>query len=282
MSEKGIIFDIREFTVHDGPGVRTTVFLKGCPLRCVWCHNPEGQLVAPQLMTVGDCHGCGACQTACNHPECAGLGRCAFACPYGVLRISGEEVDAEALAQKLKRQAPLLSEGGITLSGGEPLMQPAFVLDLLERLKPLHTVIETCGYANPDNFLAVAKACDIVYLDIKLADSVRHRELTGTDNAVILQNLMALAELGRPFLVRIPLIPTLTDTEENLKGIAKLLKGIRALERVEVMPCNPYTAAKYSWVGMECSVREIAATLKPDVALAEKIFAQAGITCRVL
>ena len=282
MSKTGIIFDIKEFTVHDGPGVRTTVFLKGCPLSCVWCHNPEGQRFQPEVMTVGECKGCGACTKGCNHPECEGLDRCAFACPYGVLRIAGERVEAKALAEKLKRQLIFLEEGGITLSGGEPLSQPAFALELLRELKPLHTVIETCGYADSGAFLEAAKLCDIVYMDIKVANPIRHKELTGVDNAPILRNLKTLSTLGKPYVIRIPLIPTLTDTEENIRGIAALLKDLPNLERVELMPCNPYTAAKYSWVGMECSVRDIAAPLKPDTALAQKILEESGISSKIL
>lgn len=282
MSKTGIIFDIKEFTVHDGPGVRTTVFLKGCPLSCVWCHNPEGQRFQPELMTVGECKGCGACTKDCDHPECEGLGRCAYACPYGVLRIAGERVEAKALAERLKRQSIFLEEGGITLSGGEPLSQPEFAIELLKELKPLHTVVETCGYANPDAFLEAARLCDIIYMDLKVADPVRHKELTGVDNALILQNLKTLSGIGKPFVIRVPLIPTLTDTEENLRGIAAILSHLPNLERVELMPCNPYTAAKYSWVGMECSVRTIAAELTPDTALAAAILSEADIKNKVL
>ncbi|MBR6727625.1 MAG: radical SAM protein, partial [Clostridia bacterium] len=197
------------------------------------------------VMIVGECKGCGACTKGCNHPECEGLDRCAFACPYGVLRIAGERVEAKALAEKLKRQSIFLEEGGITLSGGEPLSQPAFALELLRELKPLHTVIETCGYADADAFLEAAKLCDIVYMDIKIADPTRHKELTGVDNAPILRNFDILRQSGKPYLVRVPLIPDITDTPENLAKIATVVGD----SAVELLPYNRMAGAKYPSVG---------------------------------
>lgn len=253
----GVIFDVREFTVHDGPGVRTTVFLKGCPLRCQWCHNPEGLSPRPQLMvTRTGCTGCGACRVPCAHPECAGLGRCLKACPQGLVRLSGRTVDADALAARLKRHAPLLREGGVTLSGGEPLMQPEFTAALLEALRPLHTIVETSGYAPAEDFRAVAEACDEIYLDVKLFDGARHRACTGVDNARILQNLAWLEERGRPYTVRTPLIPGKTDDAENLTAIARLLRGHTALRGWELLSYNPFAAAKYGAADMTFALGE--------------------------
>ena len=159
----GVVFDIREFTVHDGPGIRTTVFLKGCPLRCSWCHNPEGLRSEPQTL-------CG---------------------PTGE-RVVGETFTAEALAARLNRLAPVLDGGGVTFSGGEPLLQAAFVAEVIERLAGLHVLLDTSGYAAEADFRLVAAKCQLVYFDLKLIDAEMHRRYTGVDNAGILQNLQVL------------------------------------------------------------------------------------------
>lgn len=264
----GTVFDVREFTVHDGPGVRTTVFLKGCPLRCLWCHNPEGLSPHPQLMvTKTGCTGCGACRVPCTHPECAGLGRCVKACPQGLVRKSGRTTEAGALAARLKRQAPLLREGGVTISGGEPMLQPQFTLALLKALQPMHTIVETSGYAPAEVFQAVAEACSEIYLDVKLFDRTRHKQCTGVENGLILENLAWLEKRGLPYTVRTPLIPGKTDDAENLMAIGHLLCGHAALRRWELLSYNPFAAAKYGAVGMEFALgQDIPAQKQPPLA----------------
>lgn len=245
---KGMIFDIKEFALSDGPGIRTTVFFKGCPLRCAWCHNPEGLSSARELYAVPEgCRHCGACRRPCDHPECRGLGRCLHVCPGGLLRAVGEEWEAGALAEKLLHQRDLydLTGGGITLSGGEPLLQPAFASELLGALEGVHRVTETYGYASAEDFLSVASRCELVYFDLKLYDREAHRKYTGVSNVKILENAKILRESGIPHVFRIPLIPGITDTEDNLRALA-LVAGD---SRVELLSYNQLAPAKYAGVG---------------------------------
>ena len=219
----GVVFDIRELTVHDGPGIRTTVFLKGCPLRCAWCHNPEGLSPAPQLMR-----------------SAAGE------------RIVGRSYAAAELAAILNREAPLLRvDGGITFSGGDPLMQAAFVADVIDRLEDLHVTLGTSGYATEEDFRLVASKCDLVLFDLKLMDAKLHRHWTGATNEPILRNLAALDSLGIPFIIRVPLIPGVTDTDANLSAIARRASMLRSRPRVELLPYNRAAGGKYAACGLE-------------------------------
>lgn len=243
----GIVFDIKEMAVHDGPGLRTTVFLKGCPLRCRWCHNPEGLSPKPQLMAkTGTCTHCGLCRRGCSHPDCQPFGRCLHICPNGLLTVSGREMQAQELAQKLMRCAPLFGkEGGVTFSGGEPLMQADFVLAVMDAMPDISCAIETSGYAPFDIFKRVVDRMDLVYMDLKLADPAAHKEYTGVDNAPILRNLEYLR--GKNAIIRTPLIPDITDTEDNLRAIRALVGDLPH----ELLPYNELADAKYGMLGME-------------------------------
>lgn len=251
----GVIFDIKEFTVHDGPGSRITVFLKGCPLRCQWCHNPEGLRVTKQLMYKSNfcCH-CDKCRQKCEHEECRNLGRCVHACPNGCLSVVGEDVSAEELAKRLLKYAPILKAmgGGITISGGEPMLQPDFVCELAEQLHGVHKAIQTSGYADLQTYQRVVGSMDYVLQDIKLASEEKHIKYTGVSNRNILVNIEWLKQSGKPFVFRVPLIPSITDTEENLKEISDIVGDCP----VELMPYNPLAGAKYSMVGMEYTLSD--------------------------
>lgn len=278
----GTVFDIKQLSVFDGPGIRTTVFLKGCPLRCDWCHNPEGLSPFPELMVGGNCGGCGNCQKVCPSPEsCRGCGKCAQICPLGIRRICGTRYTAEALADLLLRDAGYLKEndGGYTLSGGEPLYQPAFTLELLERLEGNHRAIETSGFCSGEVFSAAMERVELLIMDLKLIDSALHHQHTGVDNHTILSNLKRLKQGVTPFLIRIPLIPGVNDGDENLSATAALLKNAPRLLGVELLPYHKTAGAKYAMVGKQYLPRfDCEQTPKAIPG----IFLHEGIPCRIL
>jgi pyruvate formate lyase activating enzyme len=239
----GIVFDIKEFTVHDGPGIRTTVFLKGCPLNCVWCHSPEGKDPMPQVMHA----------------------------PRGD-RVVGKEYTPEALAAYLNNQASILNanEGGVTFSGGEPLMQAAFIHAVLDLLEPVHRLLDTSGFAASNVFNNLVQCFDLVYYDLKLIDPQAHRIHTGLSNAPILDNLQGLSRSGVPFVIRVPLIPTITDTDDNQRAIAEHLHALPGLVRVDLLPYNQLAGAKYPMLGIEYPLRDLEkrpVNLRPDLFL---------------
>ena len=195
------------------------------------------------------CRHCGLCYNPCSHEECKPFGRCLHICPENCLEVTGKEVDSHELAQELKKSAEVLGDnfGGFTFSGGEPLFQPDFLLALIDELKDYHLCIETSGFTKSELFRSVVEKLDFVIMDLKLADSARHKEYTGVDNAVILENFRYLASSGKPFLIRTPLIPGITDTQENLAA----LENIIGQNPWEKLPYNALAGAKYKMLGMD-------------------------------
>jgi pyruvate formate lyase activating enzyme len=247
----GIVFDIKEFSIHDGPGIRTTIFLKGCPLACMWCHNPEGQSMQPQLILS----------------------------PAGE-RTSGRVYTAQELASLLNQQVKILrdNEGGITFSGGEPLLQADFVEEVVDLLEEVHICLDTSGYGQEVDFQRLVVKSDLVFFDLKLIDARAHQHYTGCDNDSILKNLLLLEDMGKPFVVRVPLVPGVTDTDDNLEAIAHTVQGMAGLLRIDLLPYNLAAGSKYELAGM---------TFKPDydetrpVNLNTAIFEEVGIAVSV-
>ena len=263
----GTIFDIKEFAVHDGPGVRQTVFLKGCPLRCRWCHNPEGLSVQPQLMfSRSSCIRCGKCMEVCPaaskagkpggfYPgkDCIACGTCVDVCPMGLRQITGKVMSSGELVAAIRENSDYYAAlgGGVTFSGGEPLLQGEFLLEVLEQLPDLHTAIDTSAYADSRLFAQAAERLSFLMMDVKLMDPALHKKYTGVDNGIILDNLRFLCRGSKPFVIRIPLIPGVNDSRENLEATAAFLSGAASLLRVEILPYHKTAGAKYSMLGME-------------------------------
>ncbi|MBE6981560.1 MAG: glycyl-radical enzyme activating protein [Ruminococcaceae bacterium] len=247
---QGTVFSIEEFSVYDGPGIRTTVFLKGCPLRCTWCHNPEGQEPNPQIVkSPNGCTGCNRCLESAEKVD----GRWHYTeesiknCPMGLLRVSGETVESQGLCERLLKNQGLLQ--GVTFSGGEPLLQSDFLFACLKTLKgKLHTAIQTCGYCEEAVFREAVSLADYFLFDLKLIREELHRKFTGVSNEKILRNFAYLAKYAKNFVVRIPLIPGVTDTQENILGIIAVLKA-NEVSYVELLPYNKMAGGKYQMLG---------------------------------
>lgn len=255
MSE-ALVFSIEEFSIFDGPGIRTTVFLMGCPLRCEWCHNPEGQSFSNSIVrSTNGCVGCGACLKYAKIVD----GKTVFSeksianCPRNLLRYIAKEYTPRELCEKLAKNFAILnrSGGGITFSGGEPLANYEFLLECLDLTKgKVNRAVQTCGFASPEVFESVLGACDYMLFDIKLASDDLHKRYTGVSNESILQNFAVLANSGKKFVVRTPMIPEVTDTEENIHGICDILSS-NGVKYVELLPYNKLAGAKYPLVGRE-------------------------------
>jgi len=268
---KGLVADIQRFSVHDGPGIRTTVFLKGCDFRCPWCQNPETIRPVPELQVLPErCIGCGACLEACPNgarvkeggsirhlrERCRACGRCARTCYARALVVIGREMDpAEVLAEVLE-DAPYYgnSGGGMTLSGGEPLCQPEFSRELLEGAKSagVHTAVETNLAAAWEKVAALLPFTDFFMVDIKLTDAARHREWTGAPNDRILENVRRLSGEGKPILVRTPVVPGVNDDPGTIGAVADLVRSFPSLVAYELLPYHPLGTGKYRGLGIEC------------------------------
>jgi pyruvate formate lyase activating enzyme len=251
----GVVFDIKEFAVFDGPGIRTTVFMKGCPLRCQWCHNPEGLSPKPQLMVSrAACIHCGACGQVCAHPDqCIACGECVSVCRGGFRKIAGQTWNADDLAARLMKDADVyrMSGGGVTFSGGEPLMQWDFVSEVIGKMEGVHTAVETSGYASDEIFKDAMRNFNLVMMDWKVSDPALHRRYTGVDQSRIRRHAEMLAQGDTPFILRMPIIPGVNDNEEHFRTAAELVHGAKSLVRIDILPYQRAAGAKYEMVGME-------------------------------
>jgi pyruvate formate lyase activating enzyme len=265
----GRVLDVQRYSLHDGPGIRTTVFLKGCPLACAWCHNPESQSAGPEvLLTAARCLSCGTCATVCPHgapppgpPPCTACGACVEACPAGARQLAGREATVDDVMREVLRDRLFYdgSGGGATFSGGEPLAQPEFLAALLDacRAEGVHTAVDTCGFAPRERLLALVPRADLFLFDVKLVDDARHRALTGVPAAPILANLRALAAAGAAVWIRVPVVPGLTDDEADLAAAADLVARLPGSHRVSLLPYHRTGEGKARRLGRE----------RPDLAV---------------
>jgi len=264
------VFDIQRYSVHDGPGIRTTVFFKGCNLRCRWCHNPESLRALAEVMVYPDkCVGCGACEGRCeagalsfgeagpaiDRAKCVGCLACAAVCYSGALSVAGKTMSVQDVLDVVKRDAPFYesSDGGMTCSGGEPLLQSEFVAELSRRAKEcgLHTALDTALCVPWEHVARAAPFTDLFLVDVKAADETLHRRVTGVSNALIMENLRRLAGSGARVWVRVPLVPGVAGEAGEIAAIARMLCDIRGIERVQLLNFHRMAEAKYRALGLE-------------------------------
>ncbi len=278
------LFNIQKFCINDGPGIRTTVFFKGCPLRCVWCHNPESKSVRQEIFyDTEKCIHCGRCVEVCekgchriengvhtfDRTTCVACGKCASVCMTEALEAVGKtSTTDEVLSEVMKDEAFYQnSGGGLTLSGGEPMLQYAGALELLQKAKKqgLHTCMETCGFADTEKYIEIAKFVDIFLFDYKLTDPVLHEKYTGVPNTKILENLKALDHQGAKIILRCPIIPTINDTEAHFKGIAATAEALTNILEIHIEPYHPLGSGKAARLGREYALESLSFPEKETV-----------------
>jgi len=272
--EAGVLFDVKRFALHDGPGIRTTAFFKGCRLSCSWCHNPESQNSRPELMFREErCVGCGTCVSACavraisirdglaetDRTACTACGECVAACAADARAIAGETWTVERLLKEIEKDLLFYDEsgGGVTLSGGEPLVQASFAASLLAecRDRRIHTAVDTCGDAGWEDLERVARATDLFLYDVKHVDGGRHRELTGVSNERIVENLRRLDDEGCALWIRYPVIPDLNDANGDIAALGELVAGLKAVEAVHLLPFHRGGERKLERLGRPSRLR---------------------------
>lgn len=261
----GLVFNIKRYAIHDGPGIRTTIFMKGCPLRCLWCDNPESQNSYPEIVFSKErCIGCGECLKVCpaeavtvnkkglreiNPEKCTLCGKCANMCYAGALEQVGKHYSVDDIMKEIKKDVILyqLSGGGVTLSGGEPTFQPKFIEEVLRRCKDnsINTVLDTCGYVGWKTMEAISKYVDLMLYDIKVIDNAKHRRYTGVSNTIVLQNAIRIDKKGIPMWIRIPVIHGYNDSEKDVKDFIHFISKLNNVMEVNLLPYHRLGEMKY-------------------------------------
>jgi len=301
----GLISNIQKYSLQDGPGIRTTVFLKGCPLRCAWCHNPENIAPRPQVVLFkARCIRCGECATVCPErgaaqpiaagepiPEptegsrCQACGACVEACPTGARVLIGQPTTVDQLLAEILADRVFYDEsgGGVTFSGGEPLSQAVFLRDTLAacRNQEIHTAVDTCGLTPLDDLLGLAPLVDLFLYDLKLMDEERHRHFCGATNGLILDNLRALAESHANIWIRIPLIPGVNDLPEELDAMARFIVGLHGVCQVNLLPYHRTGIQKFQRLGKEYGLPDVRPPPEEQIQLAARHFVAAGLNTKV-
>lgn len=285
----GTILNIQRFCTDDGPGIRTTVFLKGCHLHCVWCHNPESQTSHCEVMfDIAKCVLCKRCGTVCsqkchsfdeNHKfeanSCISCGDCVKVCANGALEFYGKKATVDEVYEEIEKDKVFYetSSGGVTISGGDPLFQPEFTTALIRMCKAngIHTAIETSGFAKEKVFLQVVEHCDLVLFDIKETDDKLHKQYTGVALKSILRNLNILNEKKIPFIIRAPIIPTLNDRESHFKALKELCGSMEYCQGVQIMPYHKLGTYKYDMLNKKYICNEIPEPTKEMIAAWNKL-----------
>jgi len=300
---KGMIFNIERYAVHDGPGIRTIVFLSGCQLRCLWCANPEGQKLKPQFAFFLDkCTGCMKCLSVCpnkaieqingkivmNWNKCKRCLKCVEVCPNEARESLTKVMTSKEILEEVIKDIPFYrrSNGGVTLSGGDPLMQIDFASEILKLCKEreIHTVIETSGFADWDDFVKILKYTDFIFYDIKHMDTKKHKYGTGVSNEKILENLKKITNLYKDInvVVRIPVIPNFNDSEENITNTAKFVKSFKNIRKIELLPYHKLGVIKYERIGKPYLLKDLNAPRSEDLIKLKNIIEANNIKCEIL
>lgn len=272
---QGIVFDIKKYSIHDGPGVRTTIFLKGCPLSCWWCHNPESQSTLPEIIfRPARCIGCGECVKACPKEAisatakglktdlflCDRCGICADVCPAEAREMTGRTMSVEEVMKEIRKDIIFYDEsgGGVTFSGGEPLIQPKFLIELLQACgrEEIHRTVDTTGFTSAETILKVAEHTDLFLYDLKHMDPEEHKKYTGVSNEIILKNLRLLAEKGAGLNIRFPVIPGVNDDEGNIRHTADFVRSLPGNQKMNILPYHKAGIDKYDKLGMSYQLED--------------------------
>jgi pyruvate formate lyase activating enzyme len=296
----GWVFDIKRYSIHDGPGIRTTVFLKGCALRCLWCHNPESIHPGPELMHwPARCVRCHACVKACptgalsadasgavavDRAKCDHCGKCADACLYDAMQIVGREMSVEDVLTEVEKDRVFYEQsgGGVTLSGGDPSVQAGFAEALLDALRSrgIRSALDTAGLSANGALERLARKADLILYDLKCVDDARHREFTGVSNATILANLERLAAAGPEIWVRVPLVDGVNDDDDNIRRTIAFLAALKTVRRVGLLPYHAGGLDKALRIGRGSDFRRFTAPPEGRIAAIEADFRQAGFDVR--
>jgi pyruvate formate lyase activating enzyme len=296
----GIVFDIKRFSIHDGPGLRTTVFFKGCPLKCVWCHNPESQVRKPELIFWDDrCQRCQSCISTCrqgaislvdNHiltdaAKCIACGDCVETCYAEARQIAGSELSVAEVMSEVQRDIPFYdqSEGGVTFSGGEPLLQVDYLLALLQacREMEIRTTLDTCGFASWKTMDRIRPYVDLFLYDLKFMDPARHKKYTGAANTHILENLQRLSKHGHNIVLRVPIIPGVNADAENIRAIGNFAAGLPSLNRIDILPYHRAAINKYERMHRTYKLNQLLSPSEDGMAEIARILEGFGLKVKI-
>ncbi len=289
-----------KYSIHDGPGIRTTVFLKGCPLSCWWCHNPESQEINKQLMLFPNrCIGCKACIEACGQnaikevndivmtkiKECIHCGECVEVCYAEARELAGKVMTVDEVVVEILKDRDFFwqSKGGVTFSGGEPLMQPRFLIELLKEMRRLgiHTAIDTCGFVSKEIMEEVSQLADLFLYDLKQMDSIKHEKYTGVPNRMILENLELLSDLNKEVIIRIPIIPRINDSKEDLEAFRDFIKTLSNVKMVNLLPYHKIGQEKYNRLGKSYRMLEVEEPTNEAMDFSADIIRGCGVNVKI-
>ena len=301
MTLKGLVHDIQRFAIHDGPGIRTLIYMKGCPIRCLWCSSPQTHTASLEILHIElNCQKCGRCVEVCplkaitlseeegwqiDRELCDVCGQCVEACTNQALELVGYYTTVEELFREVEKDSPFFrrSNGGVTVGGGEPTMQHEFVAAFLKRCKQsyIHTAIETCGYAKWEDLEEILEYVDLVYIDIKHMDTLVHREITGVSNELILENARRAVAM-RPTIIRIPTVPGYNDSDDNMLDTARFAAELGDnLKRIELLPYHKFGTQTYDRLGMKYKLADLEPPSEDHMERLKEIIEASGVKAQI-